>query len=74
MEYLNFTIQWLSNDLSAFGTILITLVALIMFIFDISSKIKKNENKKAFWLFIAYLVTVLGLLLIIIQSFKNIQA
>jgi len=72
MEYLNFIRQWLSNDLSALGTILITLVALIIFIYDISSKIKNNENKKAFWLFIAYLVTVLGLLLIIIQSFKNI--
>lgn len=74
MEYINFIIKWLSNDLSALGTILITLIALIIFIFDISSKVKNNENKKAIWLFIAYLVTILGLLLIIVQSFKNIQA
>ena len=72
MKDINFIIQWLSNDLSAFGTILITVVALIIFILDISSKVNNNENKKAFWLFIAYLTTVLGLLLIILQSFKNI--
>ena len=73
IENLHFVIKWFSTDLSALGIILITVVALIIFIFDISSKINNNENKKAFWLFIAYLTTVLGLLLIILQSFRNIN-
>jgi len=70
MDILNFLKEWFSQDLAALGTVLITTIALFIFSLDISSRVKKREYLKAFALFIAYLITVLGLLLIIYQSFK----
>lgn len=73
MEYLNFFIHWFKNDLALFGTIIITIVATIVFIYEVIQKVRSDKKLEALLFFIGYLITILGLILIILQSINNIQ-
>ena len=73
MSFIEFIQIWLHNDLAVLGTILITIVGAMVFLYEIVQKVKNNDNAKGILFFIAYLITLLGLILIIIQSLDNIQ-
>lgn len=73
MSFIEFLQIWFQNDLAALGTILITIVGAIVFLYEVVQKVNNNDNSKGILFFIAYLITLLGLMLIIIQSLDNIQ-
>ena len=73
MSFIEFLQIWFQNDLAALGTILITIVGVIVFLYEVVQKVNNNDNTKGVLFFIAYLITLLGLMLIIIQSLDNIQ-
>ncbi len=73
MNFIEFIQIWFQNDLAAPGTILITIVGAIVFLYEVVQKVKNKDNGKGILFFIAYLITLLGLMLIIIQSLDNIQ-
>jgi len=73
IDIYNFIQTWFQNDLALVGTILITVVAAIVFLYEIIQKVKKDKKLEAILFFIAYLITLFGLILIILQSLHNIQ-
>ena len=73
MSFIEFLQIWFQNDLAALGTILITIVGAIVFLYEVVQKVNNKDNGKGILFFIAYLITLLGLILIIIQSLDNIQ-
>lgn len=73
MNIYNFIQTWFQNDLALVGTILVTVVAAIVFLYEIIQKVNKGKRIEAIIFFIAYLITLLGLILIILQSLHNIQ-